>query len=52
LEVVAQVKLGSRAAGQTKRGKRQQNGAHYFDSRRKTSNTPTKAMTAAAIAAN
>ena len=30
LEVVAQVKLGSRAAGQTKRDQRQQNGAHLL----------------------
>ena len=52
LEVVAKIEFGPRAAGEAKRDHRQNKGAHYFFSRRKTSKTPTKAMTAAAIAEN
>ena len=52
LHVVARAELHARAAGEGERGQCQDNRPHYFFSRRKTSNTPTKAMTAAAIALN
>ena len=50
--VVAEAQLHAFASREAKRDQRQQDGAHYFDSRRKTSNTPTKALSAAAIAEN
>ena len=52
LEVVAKIEFGPRAPSKGKRDQRGHKGAHYFFSRRKTSKTPTKAITAAAIALN
>ena len=52
IESVSAAELHARAAGEGQRDQRQHKGAHYFFSLRKTSKTPTKAMTAAAIALN